>query len=361
MRRFLGAIPAGCLLIAALAAPSVALGATTQTVDCRSGADLQAAIDAAPSGATLVIRGTCVGNFIIDKDLTLEGRGHHPRLTAHGSGTVLTIPAANRATGATVRICHLEISGGNPDGIENWGRVTLERSTVRGNAGFGITNNGDFGGTTVDLLHSIVRGNTGGGIWSLLGHIALDHSTVSGNSGVGAVGVDGLFELSHSIVRGNGSGILASGQAVFALDQSTVRDNAGRGVTISNGSVDLVDSTVSQNKGGGIYEGVLGYLTMLRSRVIGNTADFGAGIYIASHDAGRGVTITDSKIKGNRATTSGGGVYAEGSPGGDTFNSVVITHNAAGVSGGGMYIAGGVLGLTDVTFRHNTPDDCIGC
>ena len=362
MRGHLGLALAGSLVLVAFAAPPVAFGTTGDHVDCRSGGDLQAAIGAAAPGATLVIRGTCVGTFVVDKDLTLQGRGHRPTLDAGGAGTVLTIPAANRSTGALVRIADLDITGGSPGGIENWGRLTLDRSTVSGSTGFGIYNNGDFGGTTVSLRRSVVRCNAGGGIWSWLGDLTLTHSSLSGNMGVGAIGIDSSFHLDHSTVSGNGGGgIVAGSQAVFALDHSTVRGNTGRGITVSNGSVVVTDSTVSDNTGGGIYEGVLGYLTVRHSRVIHNTADFGAGIYIANHDSGKEVTIEDTRIGGNTATTSGGGVYTEGNESGDAFARVVISHNTAGVSGGGLYQAGGSLTMTDVVFRHNSPDDCVGC
>ena len=361
MRRYLGAASIVGLLLAALAAPPIALGATTSNVNCRSGADLQAAIAAAPPGGTLVIRGTCVGNFVIDKDLTLKGGRPKATLDARGSGTVLTIPAANRSTGATVRILSVGIRGGNPAGIENWGRLTLESSTVRGNSGVGIVNNGDFGGTTVDLLRSAVSGNTGDGISSVWGHLTLRNSSVSGNTGNGLHGFDGLFELYHSRVsRNGGSGIVAGGQATFTFDHSTVSGNKGRGIRVENGSVIVVDSTVSNNKGGGIYSGVLGFLTVRHSKVIGNTADFGAGIYIATH-LDKDVVVEDSTINGNTAVTSGGGVYTEGNARGDALTRVVISHNTAGVSGGGIYKAGGSLILTDVVVCHNTPDDCFGC
>jgi predicted outer membrane repeat protein len=361
MRRHLGAALVGSLLLAALAAPPVALGVTTNYVDCGSGAVLQAAIDAAPPGGTLVIHGTCVGNFIIDKDLALKGRPK-ARLDAHGSGTVLTIPAANRATGATVSISDIGIHGGNAAGIENWGRLTLHDSAVSGNTGVGIVNNGDFGGTTVDLLGSAVSGNTGDGIESVLGHLTLRNSTVSGNTGNGVTGSDSRFDLYHSTVRGNGGdGIVAAVQTELTLDHSTVSGNTGKGITIGNGSGTVVDSTVRNNTGGGIYDGVLGYLTVRHSKVVGNTADFGAGIYIATHSGSRIATIEDSTISHNTAATSGGGVYTEGNPDADLFTRVVISHNTAGVSGGGIYKAGGSLTLTDVVFHHNTPDDCFGC
>lgn len=360
MRRYLGVATIGWLLLAALAAPPVAFGATTHVVDCGSGADLQAAIGAAVSGDTLVIKGTCVGTFVIDKDLTLQGGLPGAGLDAHGAGTVLTIPqGAGRTVGATVRVSGLTIVGGNPAGIENWGHLTLEKSTVSGNTGVAIVHEGDFGGTEI-LLSATVSGNTGDGISGDWGRLTLRYSTVSGNTGDGIVGFDVVIDLYRSTVtRNGGSGIVARVQTSVALDHSTVSLNTGRGITNENGSVLVTDSAVSRNTGGGVYNGILGFLTVRHSTISGNTADFGAGIYIATN-VDKYVVVEDSTITGNRARTSGGGVYTEGNRRGDVFTRVVISNNTAGVRGGGIYKLGGTLILTSVVFRNNTPDDCYG-
>ena len=114
MRR-LAAAGVSCLLVLSLAAPAVA--APPDLVDCRSNPDaLAPAIAAASPGATIVIRGTCVGNFVVDKDLVLEGVGGNPGLDGQGSGTVLLImypgfdvPAVN----VTVDVSRLAITGGD--------------------------------------------------------------------------------------------------------------------------------------------------------------------------------------------------------------------------------------------------------
>jgi nitrous oxidase accessory protein NosD len=65
--------------------------AATITVNCSS-QNLQTKINAAAAGSTLLIKGTCVGNFTVDKNLTLKG---NPSATLDGndSGTTLTAPA----------------------------------------------------------------------------------------------------------------------------------------------------------------------------------------------------------------------------------------------------------------------------
>ena len=151
--------PLGLALAAVLfvLAASPALAAT-RTVNCNvAGANLQAVIDNnAHAGDILRVRGTCTGNFTIDKNLKLKGEGSHPTLNGGGTGTTLTI------SGVTVVVVveRLTITGGNAvqgGGIYNFGTLTLKESTVSRNnaaAGGGIFNTG-----TVFLLESTVLRN----------------------------------------------------------------------------------------------------------------------------------------------------------------------------------------------------------
>ena len=83
MRRTFGVLVGCCLLLSLLAAPAAAARTAGTLVDCRAGADLQAAITAATPGDTLLVRGTCTGNFIAYKDLVFEGVGPIRRSRAH--------------------------------------------------------------------------------------------------------------------------------------------------------------------------------------------------------------------------------------------------------------------------------------
>src|SRR5436190_13298994 len=101
-------IPA--LLILALAAIWVA-GAppawSAPTVICSTGGDLQGEINAVPSGSTILIEGTCRGNFVITgKSLTLKG---NPSGTIDGMETGHAIEVT---TNNALRLAHLTITGG---------------------------------------------------------------------------------------------------------------------------------------------------------------------------------------------------------------------------------------------------------
>jgi parallel beta helix pectate lyase-like protein len=314
MRRYLGAASIVGLLLAALSAPPVALGATTQHVHCGSGADLQTAIDAASDGDTLVISGTCVGNFTLLKDLTLTGQG--PRATLAG-GPVST-DAVLTALEATIR--RLTIRGGLGDGIFDPGaRLTLDHVTVRDNASAGIA------------LH--------------FGTLTMVDSTVSHNGaeGIVASGSDQSDDIRRSTVSNNG-GVGIYNFNVMTLTDSTVRDNGAVGIanvsTLSGrGDLTVVGSTIRGNAGGGIENRWM--LSISHSKVIDNTTTgFGGGIWnrdeYPNHLNFSGVlTMTDSKVTGNTAGTDGGGIYNSGPP--------------------------GLLTLMNVKIKNNTPNDCVGC
>ena len=84
----------------------------TNTDSGKSYTALQAAVDAAKSGARLTIRGTCVGNTVVAKDLTLAGVNSRlngePRLSGGLHARVLTIEKS-----AVVELRDVEIRGGS--------------------------------------------------------------------------------------------------------------------------------------------------------------------------------------------------------------------------------------------------------
>lgn len=108
--------------------------------------NLQDALDAATAGDVLLIKGTCVGNFTINKNITLQGKATKkapvPTLDGNNTGSVIT------STGTTLDLIDLVITNGVASctsdefclvaggGIrsENGGRVNLHGTTsVTGN------------------------------------------------------------------------------------------------------------------------------------------------------------------------------------------------------------------------------------
>jgi predicted outer membrane repeat protein len=334
----LGLASACCLLLSVAAGP-VAAGSAT-LVDCGNGGDLQAAIDAASPGAALTIAGTCVGNFVIDKDLTLQGRTRNATLDGGGSGTTLQIaPAA-----VTVSILDLRITGGQTGlEVDEFATVTVTRTWIGANPGDGIVT---WPRNSVTLQDSAVyaNGRNGANVNGPTSHMLMQSSTVSDNGA---------------------NGITASMQGGVILDDSTIADNGARGISVWNASVTLERSTVSGNAGGGIEVDFSTYLFVYSSTVVGNAAPtFGGGLLVERESPPFGsFVIEDSTIVNNAAGISGGGLYIRFLDGGLAhLTNVKFLNNRAGTSGGGIDSVGpGVLTLTDVTFHHNTPDDCLGC
>ena len=214
---------------------------------------VQTAIDAAASGATLEIAGRCIGNFVIQKDITLRGVAtkQNPIATLDGNnirpltapGLVLWIPAI-----VSVTVRDLRITGGSaePDGggINNSGSLTLINSIVTANAAFSIPpgqvtrGGGIWNGGTLVLTNSTVSNNSsagwGGGIYNSGGAVTLTDSVVSGNSGVGG----GIFNLFGSVmlsgatmIQGNASGGNGGG---ILNDSGTVSTSGWTGAVSGN-------------------------------------------------------------------------------------------------------------------------------
>ena len=290
--------------------------ARNRTQGTPSGSNLQDVIQAANRGDTITVRYVCVGNFAIDKNLTLVGRATpevpRPILHANGVGRALL-------NSARVKLINLKIAGGmvprNGGGISNSGHLTLKDTVVRGNTaatgGGGIYNQS---GTLTLRGASSVRGNTtttygGGGIYN--------HSAT-------------LVLLSTSSVTGNtaglGGGIFSqvSRSTVILYDTASVSGNTaniGGGISNESGTLTLNDSSsVSDNTaevaGGGIAINESSTLTLNgTSAVSGNTSgDWGGGIY--NYGNGATVTLNDSSsVSGNTADSdddasgAGGGVF----------------------------------------------------
>jgi predicted outer membrane repeat protein len=264
---------------------------------------LQAAIDAAVGGDTLLVMGTCVGTSTAAKDLTIRGRGNPAfgvaTLDGDHLGSVLSVTG-----GVTVAISRLIVTNGN------------------GVNGGGIANSG---GSTVVLRRSIVTGNTGqngGGISN------------SGNS---------TFVVQNSVVDRNTAG--TSGGGIFSENGSTL--------TLKNS---IVSRNVARVPGGGIFSfnGGGGVVTLTNSLVIRNSAELGGGIAFIFGT----VSLIDSIVIGNTASRNGGGVFDTVGTFSLVGSSIVIA-NTAGLDGGGIYNSGGTLinCISGVNVTANSPNN----
>lgn len=272
--------------------------------------DLQAAIDAASPGGTLVLcNGTWLvsSTFVINKDLTLRGAG--PGTTILDGGNA----------------CRVLSVGVGPDGTANSVvAVTLEALEITQGSSPGFAG-GIFGYCALTLKNVVLSSNRSdnGGALAVFNRLTLkEGSRVMGNQA--AVFGGGIY-----------GGILS------LEDGSSVTDN------------------VAADAGGGIanYDN----LTLGPGCSIArNTARVGGGVY---NWGSQGTVILEagSSVVGNTARDDGGGLFNEyGSIALEPGSSVAS--NLAGRAGGGIFNSNmGTLSILETTsVIDNVPSNCAG-
>ena len=271
-------------------------------------ASIQAAIDAAPDGATITVGpGTFAGGITIAKSLTLRGAAAAATVISGGS-PVLTIGVADAATEPMVTLKGVTITGGvamtNPtdpvpkrdfgggilipwaaDGATG-ATVTISDSVVTGNRATPTTTVPSGGAQCPDGPCPFARGD-GGGIGNY-GNLTLIRTTLSDNVAGGPVASDA-----------HGGGIWSAGVGTLTLENSAVTGNEST-VAIPNGRFAIGGGVHIQNGGG---------LKITNSVVAGNTASLrsllpgglemianGGGVHVGDDSD---VTIDNTRIDGN--------------------------------------------------------------
>jgi hypothetical protein len=278
-------IAVGVLLaLAAMLLPAGPASAATLHVNCAT-EDLQPRIDAAAPSSTLLIKGTCYGNFTVDKELTLQG---DPTATLDGNsaGDTVTVSSLDR-----VRLSRLVITGGT-SGIVHTNGMSA--------AGLLVLN----GVTVTDNTNSLIAlSAVGGGIFSR-GSLRITGSSIVHNQLV----VTNFSDDAHA----EGGGIYSEGP--LTLINSAVRSNRAAARATAAGKE-------AEARGGGIAV-VGGSLTVERSHIDGNRAvahssngpafGIGGGIEIDPGSASVSVSITNSTLNENAAGASGTTANAAG-------------------------------------------------
>jgi hypothetical protein len=328
------------------------------------------AIADAGSGNTIKVMGTCYGNFVITKDLTLIGRrskGHEDVINGGGSGDVLYGQG-------DLTVIDLTITGGDTGVRLDGGSLLLKRVKVTGNAGPGV-GYGYVADKTID--DSVVSDNHGGGIvGGFFGSITVKNSTVRGNttagSGGGILGVRSMVTVSNSVIADNAAAVDGGGISTDYYDltisgsliEGNTAEGVGGGIAARGYSVgvELTASTIRDNtaiNGGGIfYDGFWG-LSVTGSVVTHNTATAAGGAaYLADNEHSLVSSFTSSTVSDNRAD-SGGGIFNSG--GAVTLTNSVVTENSAGFSSGGIENNNfcdevGTLTLVNSTVSNNDAD-----
>ncbi len=328
------------------------IGADEITPPCQARVDgqtfvtVQAAVDAASTGALVQIAGTCAGvvdhggemqTAYINKALTLRG-GYAPGDWSVSQPdlypTVLDAEGAGRVVYAT--------------GSE---AVTLENLTLTGGLGAAGGGIGNFGATLTlnnTVLHDC-SADTGGGIYVESGQLLLSGSQVLSNT---ANFDGGGIYVGQSTAR-----LTMTANSIVASNSANGPEfwNGGGGLYIQYGSATLLDGEIRDNtairSGGGIFidEPTAVFTQTGGSRITHNTATHGGGIFV---DYGRAALIA-GEIVSNTASVAGGGGYTYS--GIVTLDGSAVTANHADVGGGLFaYVEGGSILMNSGMIVSNT-------
>ncbi|TVR76030.1 MAG: HYR domain-containing protein [Sphaerobacteraceae bacterium] len=363
-------------------------------------------------------------NVVISGNSADDGRGGGvfvPTGSTTVVGSRLEFNRAGRGGGAGVWGGELEINDSSISDNEvdfDGGGLTVQTGFAKVvDSGF-VDNQASNGGAihlgssqaTVEITGSLIseneaKGNNGGGVRMDGGKLEITDSTVTENyaerTGGGLSLGSGTVKITESIVSQNsaienGGGVSSrigiSENETLSISDSTLDDNQaalGAGVYLYPGSkVEIVDTTVSNNGsldttdyGGAFYVEEDSSLTIQGSRIDGNAAETGGGLYvenapdvenspavmisdsvIMNNDAEYGggfynfratVRIKDSTISGNTATITGGGISSLEATRFELENSTVSGNTVINGNGGGLYVSGTFV-LTNSTISGNT-------
>jgi hypothetical protein len=319
----------GSLAIAAVGVPVVM--ASPPVVNCAT-ASLKDALASAPVGSTVRVKGTCTGQFRIDRNLTLAG-APTATLDGAGGGSTLTVFGFN-----AVKLSNLTITGGlakQGGGIyfRGGGSLTLDHVRVSGNSATGGASpsvgqgGGLFVGESafVTIRHSTFANNDvtqsgagfqealGGGLF-VTGQLTMSDSSVTGNSAFGT--------STDNAGDGDGGGLFVQGSA--SLIRTTISGNTAGGTGPTFGDAHGAGLFWSPNSGNVLK---ISHSTFANNRahvsVAGSANVQGGAIFIFESPFGPDpVTISNSTFKGNQATAvssagpadvRGGGIFASGS------------------------------------------------
>ena len=277
---------------------------------CPSGcvyATIQQALAAADSGDTIsVAPGIYPGGFTISKNVTVQGSGAG-RTTVRGTGRAgVSITVASGVTAAIedITVDAVPPPAGSADGVDNNGTLTVQDTTVTGsNGNAAILTTG-----TLTLERSSVRGNNTTGIRNVANppaaRVTIDRSTITGNAGFDGIENSDWMTIDHSTITGN-AGDTAGGvnnTGTLTIRASTIGGNIGggiaNGVIGSNISMLTLDGvTIKDNFSGpvgGFWNGTHGVAILRHTRVIRNTAATYGGIYNQGT-----LTLDDSIVRHN--------------------------------------------------------------
>ncbi|MBI1325663.1 hypothetical protein GC170_21065 [bacterium] len=263
---------------------------------------------------------------------------------------------------------------GSGGAIANFGTASVTDSELRGNSaksvGGAIFNHGTMTIAEVSLIGNMAAGWSGGALFNE-GDLTIESSTIRenrGNTGGGlmnfaggkAMVIDTTIVSNTAIVSGGGIFSTTSGSGMLTLIGGTCSVNQasyGAGIFVYTGKASISGALISGNlasqNGGGLYVGIQASSDVTGVRLIDNQGLFSGGV----QNDGL-LTLSDSTLQGNRATSwVGGGIANSGTL---KLSGSSLANNTAMNGGGGAIANSGTAEVTDCDLRQNIARDVGG-
>jgi len=248
----------GLIVVPAFLWTFISLGeAATTQVDCSS-ATIQAAIEKAKPGDTLLVSGTCKENLVIHEEVvrvTLDGQG---KATINGpDATKHTITVRGR--GITIK--GFTITGGrNGLMVNDGGQATIDGNTVQGvRRGILLTSN-----SSARIRNNTIQNNRSSGIAVANSSFARIGNNTIKNNRVGIViasssaALIGVFRAaattaSPNIIENNErNGIAVRTGSSVRIVGNTIRNNERAGILVSRASAQISSNKIDGNGRNGV-------------------------------------------------------------------------------------------------------------
>ncbi len=311
---------------------------------------IQSGIDVSKDGDTVLVAD---GFYRGDGNVNINFNGKAITVKSQNGPKVTTIDSESRANTRGVTINNNETPASVLDGF------TVMKGRHQFGAGIFIDKASP---TIKNCIITQNRAGTpadysgkGGGIYCKDSDVLIEDCIISdnivGSNFSGGVHFEGIWDaigdrsrpvILDSIVRDNtGSGIYSEGRLTVEIRGCTVSNNSLRGVVCTANyyvGINLISkSLIEQNSGGGVDVTESTNLDIIESTIRRNTARSGAGVSCSRTCK---LNISECIIAENEASKWGGGLDIESWMGSVTISRTTITHNTSVQFGGGIFFNG---------------------